>query len=111
MGFPYFPKLLKKRAKAMRYKMGAVPRAGIDEANEFNDLAFPNFAKAHTESHRVFRGIPKLLKRVRHVWIKKFLLRNPKLTPHCEIEVVEVGQQPTSENVNNRLVPIASHTR
>jgi hypothetical protein len=26
-----------------------VPRAGIDEANEFNDLAFPNFAKAHTE--------------------------------------------------------------
>ena len=40
-----------------------VPRGGIVELCYFNNLAFPNFAKAHTESHRLFSEIPKLLKR------------------------------------------------
>ena len=59
---PAFPKLLKKPIKAIDYEKGAVPRGGIGELGQFNDLAFPNSAKAHTESHRLFREIPKLLK-------------------------------------------------
>ena len=60
---PGFPKLLKKPIKAIDYEKGAVPRGGIVELCYFNDLAFPNFAKAHIEYHRLFREIPKLLKR------------------------------------------------
>jgi hypothetical protein len=53
---------MEKREKSAA-REGVVPKGGIRKALFINGLAFPNFAKAHTESHRLFREIPKLLNR------------------------------------------------
>jgi len=86
-----------------RPKQRMVPRGGIRELRYFNDLAFPNFAKARTESHRLFHEIPKLRKGGPHV----FPLRNLKLTPYYAIEFGEVGHNRTCHHTGISLPKIA----